>query len=102
MIKTLTLNHYDQKFELKMSDGSKHEITIANRNCTGTDFNGEPYILENNPKYLLERWIDYGSVVDNINLSHVVNFTPRAPFNQREEQVTYKKHWFWGWRKDEN
>ena len=97
----LTLNHYDQTFELKMVDGSKHEVTINSQNFIGADFDDEPYTCVNSPKYLLERWIESGSVVDNTNLSHVVSFTSGAPFNQREEQVTYRKHWFWGWRKDD-
>ena len=101
MIKTLTLNHYDQKFELKMIDGSKHEIIIKNTDSVSLDSDYNPYVLRNNPEYLLKRWIEYGSVVGNINLSHVVQFVSGEISNEREEQITYRKHWFWGWRKDD-
>ena len=101
MIKTLTLNHYDQTFELQMVNGSKHEITISNQDRIGTNFSDEPYTWEESPKYLLERWIESGSVVGGLNLSHVVKFTSGEIANEREEQITYRKHWFWGWRKDD-
>jgi len=99
--KTLTLKHYDQTFDLKMSDGSKHEITIKNRDSVSFAFCNNPWVLRYSPEELLERWIESRSVVDGLNLSHVVNFMSGEISNQREEQITYKKHWWWGWRKDE-
>lgn len=101
MIKTLTLNHYDQTFELKMIDGSKYEITIKKRDRIGTDFSDEPYTWGSSPEDLLERWVRSGSVVGGLNLSYVVEFTAGKISNERSEEVTYKKHWFWGWRKDD-
>ena len=101
MIKTLTLNHYDQTFELKMVDGSKHEVTINSQNFVKNYAEDNPYVLKHSPEDLLKRWIEYGSVVFNLNLSHVVEFTAGAIFNERSEQVIYKKHWFWGWRRDD-
>ena len=100
-IKTLTLNHYDQTFELKMSDGSKHEVTINNKSSVSLDFDYNPYVSKYGPEELLKRWIESGSVVFNLNLAHVVKFTAGEISNEREEQITYRKHWWWGWRKDD-
>ena len=101
-IKTFTLNHYDEAFELRMANGLDHEFIVSNMCRVNKDHDGALDVYELSAEYLLKTWIGYGLVQDNINLSQVVSFASKGRSNERTEEVTYKKHWFWGWRKDEN
>lgn len=97
--KTFKLNHYDETFELMMSNGLDYELVVPNRSrvCKNCDY--EPELLETSPEYSLKLWVEKGYVYQNINLAQVVSFVSKGKFNERIEEVTYNKHWFWGWRK---
>ena len=102
MIKTLTLNHYDETFELHMSNGARLEVLISDLFVPRLDWENVPEVAGISPEDRLESWIQREYVMDSINYAQVVNFTSKGKSNERSEQVTYRKHWFWGWRKNEN
>lgn len=97
--KTFTLQHYDETFELMMSNGLDYELVVPNRPQVCNNYDYEPKLLETSSEYYLKLWVEKGYVYKNINLAQVVSFLSKGRSNERTEEVTYKKHWFWGWRK---